>query len=123
MRALIVDDSDVMRKILHGILHGAGFEIDEAEHAAAALASLDASGPIDVALIDWNMPNTSGLNLVQTIRSDPRYDAMPLMMVTIETEMDNVRAALDAGANEYVMKPFTHEAIIEKLVMIGVLET
>ena len=122
MRALIIDDSRAMRKILGGIMSGAGFEIFEAEDGADAVEKLKEIGPTDIALVDWNMPNMTGIEFVEAIRKDSTYDAMPLMMVTTEAEMDNIVRALEAGANEYVMKPFTQEAIIEKLEILGVLE-
>jgi two-component system chemotaxis response regulator CheY len=70
-------------------------------------------------LVDWNMPVMNGYEFVKAVRSFERFDAIPLMMVTTETEMDRVLAALEAGANEYVMKPFTKEMILDKLAILG----
>jgi two-component system chemotaxis response regulator CheY len=75
---------------------------------------------VELALVDWNMPGMNGLEFVQAVRAEHSYDGILLMMVTTETEMDQVAKALAAGANEYVMKPFTQEVILEKLQMLGV---
>ena len=72
--------------------------------------------------LDWNMPEMNGLEFVQHLRKDARFAATPLMMVTTETEMHQVMKALEAGANEYVMKPFTRDMIEEKLRMIGAVQ-
>jgi two-component system chemotaxis response regulator CheY len=77
---------------------------------------------LSVILVDWNMPEMNGLDFVKTIRADPRYSEVPLMMVTTETEIEQMYRALEAGANEYVMKPFTDEVIADKLRLLGVLQ-
>ena len=76
---------------------------------------------LTVILVDWNMPEMNGLEFVQALRADPRYNHVPLMMVTTETEIEQMYRALEAGANEYVMKPFTEEVIADKLRLLGVL--
>ena len=119
MRALIVDDSSAMRKIMGRILEKAGFEIDLATDGRNALAVLSEIPMPQVALVDWNMPEMDGLEFVQNVRANGTYDAMKIMMVTTETESDQMISALEAGANEYPMKPFTKEAILEKLRMLG----
>lgn len=119
MRALIVDDSSAMRKIMGRILEKAGFEIDLATDGRNALAVLSEIPMPQVALVDWNMPEMDGLEFVQNVRANGTYDAMKIMMVTTETESDQMISALEAGANEYTMKPFTKEAILEKLRMLG----
>jgi len=80
---------------------------------------LQANGSVDLALVDWNMPEMNGLEFIRTVRAEQSYDGVLLMMVTTETEMENVVRALAAGANEYVMKPFTQEIILEKLQIFG----
>ena len=120
MRALVIDDSKAMRTILGGMLKGMGFEVAEAIHGREALERLQESGPADLALVDWNMPEMNGFEFVQAVRARTDYDAMRLMMVTTETEVTQVMRALEAGANEYVMKPFTKDAIREKLEIMGV---
>src|SRR5436190_20682811 len=99
-----------MRVILGGMLKQLGFEITEASNGQEALDRLSQQGKPDVALVDWNMPVMSGFEFVQAVRRDPAFGDLPLMMVTTETELHQVANALEAGANEYVMKPFTREA-------------
>lgn len=120
MRALIVDDSRAMRTILKRMLAELGHDSVEAAHGAEALARLQEVGPLDVALVDWNMPEMNGFEFVKAVRSDNRYGAMPLVMVTTESDQKDVLAALEAGANEYVMKPFSKEVMQEKLALLGI---
>lgn len=122
MKALVVDDSKAMRSILKNLLTGIGFEVTQAGHGRQALEGLKRVGKFDLALVDWNMPEMDGLEFVEAVRADPTYNDMPLMMVTTETEMSRVVRALDAGANEYLMKPFTRELFLEKLAMLGLLD-
>ncbi len=119
MRALIIDDSKAMRSILGRMLRGLDFEVVEAANGREALDRLRGLGKVDIALVDWNMPEMNGFEFVRAVRSEHIYDGVLLMMVTTETEMDNVVRALAAGANEYVMKPFTPEVILEKLRIFG----
>ena len=119
MRALIIDDSKAMRSILVRMLRGLGFEVFEAGNGREGLQRLQENGKIDLALVDWNMPEMNGLDFVRTVRAEQSYDGVLLMMVTTETEMENVARALAVGANEYVMKPFTQEVILEKLQIFG----
>ena len=120
MRALVIDDSKAIRMILGKILESIGFEVIDAADGAEALEKLKTAGKLDLALVDWNMPVMNGLEFVVEVRKDNQYDSMPMMMVTTETEMAQVVKALEAGANEYVMKPFTKEIIIEKLNLMGI---
>jgi two-component system, chemotaxis family, chemotaxis protein CheY len=119
MRALIVDDSKAMRMILGRFLKEAGFEVSEACHGRDALEQLQRNGPSDLALVDWNMPEMNGLEFVRAVRLDAAYGAMKLMMVTTESELARVEAAIQAGADEYVMKPFTTEVLRDKLTLLG----
>jgi two-component system chemotaxis response regulator CheY len=119
VRALVIDDSRPMRMILGKLLRELGFEITEAGDGKQALDQLNPSQPPDLALVDWNMPVMNGLEFVQAVRANHQYDQVPLMMVTTETDMERVVAAIDAGANEYVMKPFTKEIMLEKLRLLG----
>ena len=119
MRALIIDDSKAMRSILSRMLRGLNFEVSEAANGREGLQRLQENGKIDLALVDWNMPEMNGLEFIRTVRAEHSYDGVLLMMVTTETEMENVVKALAAGANEYVMKPFTQEIILEKLQIFG----
>ena len=119
MRAFVVDDSYAMRLILGRLLRGAGFEVHEACHGRDALEQLTARGPVELALIDWNMPEMNGLELVQALRADGRFAAMKLMMVTTEAEPSRIAAAMRAGADAYVLKPFTTDVLRAKLATLG----
>jgi two-component system, chemotaxis family, chemotaxis protein CheY len=125
-KALVVDDSRTIRRILGGILVQLGFEVAEAEHGVAALATLDrerdAGTPVCLTLVDWNMPEMNGLEFVKRLRADTRNASVTAVMVTTETQVDQMVAALEAGANEYVMKPFTRDVIEDKLRLLGVLQ-
>jgi two-component system chemotaxis response regulator CheY len=120
MKAMVVDDSRSIRRIVGDILREAGFEVADAANGRLALSLLESGFKPDVALIDWNMPEMNGIELVKEIRSRSEYDDVPLMMVTTETEMERMAAAFVAGANEYLMKPFDREAMLEKLQILGV---
>lgn len=119
MRALIIDDSKAMRSILGRMLRGLNFEVVEAANGREALERLQGLGKVDLALVDWNMPEMNGFEFIRAVRAEHSYDGVLLIMVTTETEMENVVRALAAGANEYVMKPFTQEVILEKLQIFG----
>ena len=119
MRALVVDDSKAIRRILGQMLESLRFEVQEASNGKEALTIVTGEKPFEVALVDWNMPEMNGYELLCEIRKDSGYDNMRIMMVTTETEMSQVVKALEAGANEYVMKPFTKEMILEKLNLMG----
>jgi two-component system chemotaxis response regulator CheY len=120
MRALIVDDSRFIRDYLQSLLKTNGLECTAAENGVAALACLDSSGPYDIALVDWNMPVMGGLEMVKTMRGNAALDTVKILMVTTEAENRYIEAALEAGADEYLMKPFDERGLMEKLEMIGV---
>jgi two-component system chemotaxis response regulator CheY len=120
-KAMVVDDSRAVRMILSRILREVGYEVCEASDGKEALARLSGGEAVSLILVDWNMPNLDGLEFVRSLRSDPSKSAIKVMMVTTETEMDRMVAALEAGANEYVMKPFTAEIISDKLRLLGAL--
>lgn len=120
MRALIVDDSRSIRSYVRLLLERQGFECLEAEDGQAALAALKERGPCDVALIDVNMPVMGGLECAQAIRRIAEMDAMKIMIVTTEADHARIEQALEAGADEYLMKPFNAAALTGKLQMIGV---
>lgn len=122
MNALVIDDSKAMRSILRKILTDIGFEVTEAGDGRQALECLKEGGKFELALVDWNMPEMDGYEFVQAVRADHDFDGVLLMMVTTEIEMERVVQALDAGANEYVMKPFTKDVILEKLAMLDLTE-
>ena len=118
-RALVIDDSRAMRAILRRIMTELGFEVVEASNGKEALDRLGGLS-VSVALVDWNMPEMNGFEFVCKVRAQHEYDDVRLMMVTTETEMDHVAQALDAGANEYLMKPFTGDMVRAKLSLMGV---
>jgi two-component system chemotaxis response regulator CheY len=117
---MVIDDSRAMRTILGKMLKEIGFDTTDAVNGKAALDALKVSGPVDLALVDWNMPEMNGYEFVLALRADHAFDSMRVMMVTTEADMGNVTKALEAGANEYLMKPFTKEAVAEKLSMLGI---
>jgi two-component system chemotaxis response regulator CheY len=119
MLAMIIDDSRTMRMILSRIMSGLGFETIEAEHGRAALDLLEAGRAPALCLIDWNMPVMDGYTFVTEVRGNPEYHDITLMMVTTENEHGQIVKALAAGAHEYVIKPFTPDAIAEKLELLG----
>ena len=122
MRALIVDDSRAMRRIVGRILSDAGFEILEAGDGQEAIAVLEAQTEVpELACVDWNMPVMDGLTFITEVRKRPEWRSITLMMVTTESESDRIVRALAAGAHEYLIKPFTGEALVEKLDLLGLL--
>ena len=122
-RALVVDDSKVMRMILAKTLTELGIDVVQASNGLEACLTMEREGrSFDLALVDWNMPEMTGLDFVKQVRLRPEFDNVRLMMVTTETEIEQMTRALEAGANEYVMKPFTRDAVLDKLRLMGVAE-
>lgn len=119
MKALVIDDSRAMRKILRRVLERMGFEVSEAENGQVALDLIVEQGAPDVALVDWNMPVMDGLQFVVNLRAQREYRGVTLMMVTTESEYSQIVRALAAGAHEYLIKPFTADAVEEKLAILG----
>ncbi|HKW50532.1 MAG TPA: response regulator [Candidatus Eisenbacteria bacterium] len=119
MRALVVDDSRSMRTIILKQLKELGFEVYEAENGQQAMSRLHEVKNIQLVLLDWNMPEMDGLEVLSLIRAEPSYKDVRVMMVTTESEMSRVATALEAGASEYLMKPFDREALLEKLILLG----
>jgi|HubBroStandDraft_1064217.scaffolds.fasta_scaffold12897_3 two-component system chemotaxis response regulator CheY len=119
MRALIVDDSRFVRTFLRGLLEKRGVECEEASDGQAALERIHSSAPFDLAFVDWNMPVMNGLELVQHVR-DEGFSDIKVLMVTTEAEDDYIVRALEAGADEYMMKPFDDAALDGKLAVMGV---
>jgi two-component system chemotaxis response regulator CheY len=120
-KALIVDDSKAIRMILGRILRELGYETCEAVNGKDALEVIESEkATVDLVLADWNMPEMNGLDLVKRLRQNPELDSLKVIMVTTETEVDHIVSALEAGANEYVMKPFTKDIIRGKLEMVGI---
>ncbi len=115
MRVLVIDDFATMRKIEKNILGQLGIKnVDEADDGSTALPKLKAN-QYDVVLLDWNMPNMTGLELLKVMRADDALKSVPVIMVTAEALKDNVVAAAQAGVNDYVVKPFNAATLEEKL--------
>jgi two-component system chemotaxis response regulator CheY len=121
VRALVIDDSRAMRRIVTSILEGFGYELRDAGHGREALDVLNEGWVPDLVTVDWNMPVMDGLQFVSAVRSNPAWRSMTMMMVTSESEHTQVVRALAAGAHEYVIKPFTADAIRDKLALLGLL--
>lgn len=112
---LVVDDFSTMRRIVRNLLKELGYtNVDEAEDGAIALGKLKGGG-FEFVVSDWNMPNMDGLTLLQNIRADAELKHLPVLMVTAEAKKENIIAAAQAGANGYVVKPFTAATLDEKL--------
>jgi len=121
MRALVIDDSRAMRRIVSRLLQDLGYTTDEAGDGAEALALLEADSGYDLACVDWNMPVMDGLTFVYAVRQRREWRGITLMMVTTESEHGQIVRALAAGAHEYLIKPFTPDALKGKLEMLGLL--
>ena len=120
MRALVIDDSRTVRAIIGKILREIGLEVIEAANGREGLVQLNEPPGVELILVDWNMPEMNGLEFVRSLRQDVTYNDVLVMMVTTETEATQMVSALDAGANEYLMKPFTREALVEKLDLLSI---
>lgn len=119
MRALVADDSSTMRSLLKRVLTGAGFDTYCVPDGQSALTALAGIGFVDVVLTDWNMPVMNGYEFVRKLRAIPDYDTTKVMIVSTENDADSVRDVLGVGADEYLMKPFTRETVVEKLQLMG----
>jgi two-component system chemotaxis response regulator CheY len=119
MQALVIDDSKAMRAILGRILRNLGCEVREAEHGLAALERLREPVKTDIVLVDWNMPVMDGLGFLKAVRQAGDLGDFRVIVVTTETEVGRMAEALSAGADEYVMKPFTQDMILRKLELLG----
>ena len=122
MRVLVIDDSRAVRMIIGSILGELGMDVVEAADGRQALAMLDENPDVELMLVDWNMPQMNGFDFIRAVRSQRAYDGVRIMMVTTATEGAQVARALEAGANEYLMKPFTKEVLVAKLALLDVLQ-
>jgi two-component system chemotaxis response regulator CheY len=116
---LIVDDSKVIRKVARHILETLNFSVDEAEDGRQALSRVDEHVP-DVVLLDWNMPVMGGMEFLRALRATDLKVQPKVVFCTTENDTAHIRAAIDAGADEYVMKPFDRETLQSKLQIVGV---
>ena len=118
-RFLVVDDMVAMRRIIRNLLKELGFEhVDEAEDGEKGLDKLR-GGQFGFVISDWNMPVMDGLTVVRAVRSAGTFPELRIMMITTEAQAHSVALALESGADEYLMKPFTREAVLEKLALLG----
>ena len=123
MKMLIVDDSKAMRTFLQHVATELSFKTEEAEDGREGLNKLvnnDPREPFDVALGDWDMPIMNGLELIQLVRRNKAFNSVKVMMVTTQNSMDRVAAALQAGADDFLMKPVTKESLEQKLQVLGI---
>ena len=115
IKILVVDDFPTMRRIIKNLLKDLGYEnVDEAEDGQMGLKKLR-NGNFEFVVSDWNMPNLDGLEMLKQIRADANLSSLPVLMVTAEAKKENIIAAAQAGANGYVVKPFTAATLEEKL--------
>ena len=115
---LIVDDSRAVRMEIRRVMEGMGFDVQEADNGRMALTRLQ-EGDVSLALIDWNMPVMNGLQLLQRLEEDGRLKSMKVLMVTTRGELDDMIQALEQGANDYLVKPFSRADLVEKLAELG----
>jgi two-component system, chemotaxis family, chemotaxis protein CheY len=123
MRALVVEDSKTIRMILCEYLRKMNIEVVEAADGREALERLKEMSPPDLVLVDWNMPVMSGIDFIRAVRELHVYDPLPLIMVTTNSESEYIGTAMEAGANEYIQKPCTLDALREKIELLGLLKT
>ena len=115
---LVVDDSRVIRKVSRRILEDLGFEVAEAGDGAEALAWCGAAMP-DAILLDWRMPGMDGMDFLRRLRAEPGGETPKVIFCTVENEIERIREALDAGADEYIMKPFDSGIVAGKFGYLG----
>ncbi|MDR4502320.1 MAG: chemotaxis response regulator CheY [Nitrospirales bacterium] len=115
MKVLVVDDMSTMRRIVKNVLKQIGYsDIAEAENGQDAMAKLKTGG-FGLVVSDWNMPVMPGIELLRNVRADADLKSLPFLMVTAEAQKENIIEAVQAGVSNYVVKPFTAEALQEKL--------
>jgi two-component system chemotaxis response regulator CheY len=125
MKMLIIDDSKTMRTLLATFGHEMSFATIEAGDGVDALKALvqnDPREPFDIALVDWEMPRMTGLEFIQAVRRNNDFADLKLLMITTLNSMEQIATALQAGANDYLMKPVTKELLEDKLQILGVIE-
>lgn len=120
--AIVIDDSRAMRILLGDAMRALGYTVAEAEQGRMALDRLETDGPCELALVDWNMPVMNGLEFIRAVRARPDWQGMRILVITSETEVEQVMLALQSGADEYLMKPFTPDTLASKLAVMGLLQ-
>lgn len=118
MHSLVIDDSRAMRMILGRMLRDVGSTVTDAANGLEGLQQLTATSP-DLVLVDWNMPEMSGIEFLVAMRRPPYASTAKVLMVTTESEVAQVVRAIGAGADEYLMKPFSKPAVLDKLHLLG----
>ena len=119
MRALVVDDSLPARRHAGRMLAELGFEVFEAADGGEAFQAIQKLGPVELVLLDWNMPYVDGMWFLRSLRKEPAFKEVLVVMATGNSDMASVQQALSEGANEYLMKPFTAEHLSDKLQILG----
>jgi two-component system chemotaxis response regulator CheY len=122
MRALVIDDSRTTRIIIGNILREIGMDVLEAANGLEALEQMKFETDIDLLMVDWNMPVMNGIDFVRAVRADCVNDSVRILMVTSESEAEQVVRALAAGANEYLMKPFNKDILVAKLSILDIVQ-
>lgn len=123
MKILVVDDFPTMRRIVKTLLKQNGFiNFIEAEDGELAYKTLQENPDVELIVSDWNMPNMTGLEFLKTVRADPKFKAIPFLMVTAEAEKENIIEAVKSGVSNYIVKPFTAITLKEKMSKIEILE-
>ena len=118
MRALIIDDSSSMRSILRQYMREMKYDVVEAGNGKEALQKCEETKDFTIVLVDWNMPVMNGLDFIRALRARHEFDNVKLMMVTTENDSARITEALSSGANEFMMKPFTHDALEQKIALV-----
>ena len=122
-KALVVDDTEPTRRLISRMLLKFGLEAIEASDGQQALQALESQPAVDIAFVDWNMPVMTGIEFLRHVRQNASRETMKIVMVTGNTDMDSVQAALEAGVDEYIMLPLTKEVLQEKLALLGIYPT
>jgi two-component system chemotaxis response regulator CheY len=117
---LVVDDSRVVRKVARRIVEDLGFTAIEAEDGAIALSECEKAMPFCI-LLDWNMPNMSGIDFLKALRAMPKGKEPKVIFCTTENDMAFIQEALAAGADEYIMKPFDSDIVQTKFEQVGII--
>ena len=120
-RILVVDDNGVVRHVIRRMLESCGLSVAEAEDGVQCLRQCREFGVPDGIILDINMPEMDGITCLKNLRADTAFDDCKIVMCTTQVEIQHIEAALSAGANEYVMKPFTEDILFEKLRTVGLL--
>ncbi|MFB6350472.1 MAG: PleD family two-component system response regulator [Bradymonadaceae bacterium] len=116
---LVIDDSVALRSMLGDMLDALHIEYIQASNGEEGLEKLEEAGMVDIALVDWHMPKMDGLEFVRTVTGNPKWQDLSIAMVTSENTVDRISEALEAGADDFLMKPFDREMLVAKLNVLG----